>query len=328
MQELYCAVREGNLHQTQNLLKGKDLDTINTVSLNYQGFEDYNALNIAVAMGHLEIVKYLVEQRGVTTTGTPRPLQVATQFGRDKVLAYLISRGDDLFDIQPKSFDAENDGKRSILEAAIVHGRINIVYQVIRQAQRTGHKLIFRNAIVKNRHQNPLITNIMELIRTNKPINLVDIDAEARRNFKYNLQFKMMNALKTCLTENPELISITTCEEYDDNIIHFWVMDRRGIFDWALQNGADGCKYNNKGLKPIHCATSYDFLPIIRMLIKIGEDPNARTLNEEYYTPLMIAARCGYVNLVRFLLDVGADPLLCAANGWSAIHFSARAGIF
>ena len=48
---------------------------------------------------------------------------------------------------------------------------------------------------------------------------------------------------------------------------------------------------------------------MMKLLIEYGGNPNAT--DTEKWTPLHAAATCGHLHLVKFLIDAGADLLVC-----------------
>ena len=59
---------------------------------------------------------------------------------------------------------------------------------------------------------------------------------------------------------------------------------------------------------------------VMETLIKAGADINPQRMKDGW-TPLYIAAIFGYVYKVQYLIDNGADILLCDDRGWSVIEW-------
>ncbi|KAL2098862.1 hypothetical protein ACEWY4_005342 [Coilia grayii] len=55
-------------------------------------------------------------------------------------------------------------------------------------------------------------------------------------------------------------------------------------------------------------------------------DPNQRDVDWNNRTPLHWAAAKGQSEIVRLLIEHGAQPCLCTESGWTAAHFAAEAG--
>jgi cytohesin len=69
-------------------------------------------------------------------------------------------------------------------------------------------------------------------------------------------------------------------------------------------------------------SVSYDWAELADLMLDRGADIEAR--DHRRNTPLLRAAWQGNQRMVRFLLDRGADPLVCDEIGQSALHFAAQ----
>lgn len=59
---------------------------------------------------------------------------------------------------------------------------------------------------------------------------------------------------------------------------------------------------------PLYKAAVQGETEIVRMLLEVGADPNRESGGEDEGTPLCAAASWGYTEIVRLLLQHGADP--------------------
>ena len=62
--------------------------------------------------------------------------------------------------------------------------------------------------------------------------------------------------------------------------------DRLDIVELLLSCGADIQQYGHNGYTPLHWAAAADDVRAIELLIKSGADPTARTLVDDYFTPV------------------------------------------
>lgn len=96
-----------------------------------------------------------------------------------------------------------------------------------------------------------------------------------------------------------------------------------------LKRGRSANKRNSIGKTPLMTAVQYNRAGAARMLLSHGADVNVKIWGREAYaelshdarTPLMYAAAGGSMELLRMLLDAGADPYAADTKGARAIHY-------
>jgi ankyrin repeat protein len=91
-----------------------------------------------------------------------------------------------------------------------------------------------------------------------------------------------------------------------------------------LQRGADPLAIDSKGYMPLHVAAAQGHLDIVQQLAAAGADVNAVAGRGQLGTPLQLAARGAYGEVVRWLLDHGAAASVSAAtaDGTTALHLA------
>ena len=77
--------------------------------------------------------------------------------------------------------------------------------------------------------------------------------------------------------------------------------------------------------EPLASAAAEGDLPRVRSLLSIGASPNAEGVDNRY-TALTGAAEAGYTEIVRLLLQKGADPLLKNGEGQTPMECAKRNG--
>lgn len=92
-----------------------------------------------------------------------------------------------------------------------------------------------------------------------------------------------------------------------------------------LSSGAQVDATNEDGWTPLHFAAFYDHTDIVRLLLDRGADANAVT-SKDRRTPLHCAAVRGNEDTVMQLLDAGADPNAGNINGYTPLHNAALNG--
>ncbi len=101
----------------------------------------------------------------------------------------------------------------------------------------------------------------------------------------------------------------------------------KGKLELARRLIARQAEVNKPGWAPLHYAATHPSdrsLPMVRLLLEHHAFIDAQSPNGS--TPLMMAALYGNPQVVRLLLDEGADPLMKNEQGLSAIDFAHRAG--
>ncbi|XP_041100525.1 protein phosphatase 1 regulatory subunit 16A [Polyodon spathula] len=80
-----------------------------------------------------------------------------------------------------------------------------------------------------------------------------------------------------------------------------------------LKNGVSPDLYNEDGLTALHQCCIDDFEEVVRALLDAGANVNA--CDSELWTPLHAAATCGHMGLVEMLIKHGANMLAVNADG-------------
>lgn len=100
---------------------------------------------------------------------------------------------------------------------------------------------------------------------------------------------------------------------------------RRGIVKALLERGAKpSLASRDQAFTPLHSAVATDAgasdSEIVRLLLDAGADPNATS--REGGTPLHTAAFTGELEIAEMLLAYGADPSACDAKGRTALDLA------
>lgn len=88
-------------------------------------------------------------------------------------------------------------------------------------------------------------------------------------------------------------------------------------------NGADDILI--KGSTPLHYAAHYDYVDLVKLLVEHGADINANKAHW-WTTPLAWAADAARVEAVKFLLDNGAEVNADVGGGHIALHAACQGG--
>ncbi len=94
---------------------------------------------------------------------------------------------------------------------------------------------------------------------------------------------------------------------------------------FAVQQGADGLMLDEDGGTLLHALLNdlgndeHDYyVAIARILLDLGVDPNKSNSTGE--TALLLAAQCGFSQVMELLLEAGADPNVADAEGDTPLH--------
>ncbi|GFR97761.1 ankyrin [Elysia marginata] len=84
--------------------------------------------------------------------------------------------------------------------------------------------------------------------------------------------------------------------------------------------GADVSNLSNDGWSPLHMATNYGHVEVVRILFSFGASAWGKTLEGE--TALHMACAKGFTDLAQILLDHGADIESCDNHGATPLHYA------
>ena len=94
----------------------------------------------------------------------------------------------------------------------------------------------------------------------------------------------------------------------------------RGDLELVLALIARGADINKPGWAPLHYAATKGSVPIVRELLDKSAYIDAESPNGT--TPLMMAAMYGTPEVVKILLEAGADPTIQNGLGLTALDFA------
>mmetsp|Transcript_1677 Transcript_1677/g.3956 ORF Transcript_1677/g.3956 Transcript_1677/m.3956 type:complete len:629 (-) Transcript_1677:144-2030(-) len=96
------------------------------------------------------------------------------------------------------------------------------------------------------------------------------------------------------------------------------------VCEMLIRRGAICDRVNSKGNTPMHTAVFYGNLELVRLFLNFYKsiDVQGRGLR----TPLLLAASRGCSDIVKVLIQAGADPLFRDQHGRTAVHAAADSG--
>ena len=91
-----------------------------------------------------------------------------------------------------------------------------------------------------------------------------------------------------------------------------------------INQGANIDETDNRGCSPLIVAAKWGYLEIVKLLLDNGADVNAWAWDTMEQTALMEASDQGHVELVKFLLQKGANVNFRNKNGWTALKLAQK----
>jgi uncharacterized protein len=100
-----------------------------------------------------------------------------------------------------------------------------------------------------------------------------------------------------------------------DSLIDATLASRTEEVAALLARGTPADGLGRYGSTPLYVAAVQGETEIVRILLDAGADPNKESAGESEGTPLCAAASWGHAEVVRLMLQYGADPNLMERTG-------------
>ncbi len=95
------------------------------------------------------------------------------------------------------------------------------------------------------------------------------------------------------------------------------------IIKLLIDNNADIYDFDNEGVSIFDMAITYNNIEMVQYMIKQGIDVN-ETKRKSGFTPLMCASCYGRVEIVKILLEKGANKDIKESKGFNATDFARK----
>ncbi|MCX6076713.1 MAG: ankyrin repeat domain-containing protein [Campylobacterales bacterium] len=119
--------------------------------------------------------------------------------------------------------------------------------------------------------------------------------------------------------------SLNDSNEIGESVLAFAIRSRcdMELLMLLIESGADIFDFDNEGVSIFDMAITYDNIELVEYLIKNGVDVN-KTKRRSGFTALMAASCYGRVEIVKILLEEGANQYAVDIKGFTATDFARK----
>lgn len=278
---------------------------------------DWDAMALAVAFGHTEVVKVL-EDEGMDLNSNLGVWQAAGFSYRNNFIDWLLRSNEK----SEKQIEAALFGTVLGNNLAMLEKLLNKVSDINSVINEDGKTLL--HVAAKNN-----LTEVVKVLIKNG----ADVNAESKYNelcpFSKFGTPPLINAIASDSLETMQLLIshgayVNKKVESDDDTaldvaIKFASTD---VVEFLINCGTDVNTQNQFYQTPLRLALENDRFDVAKMLIKKGSDINQRYEYGQTLLHLFIIAED--LDSVRFLIDFGIDVNVSSENGNTPIHYSAK----
>jgi ankyrin len=289
--QLVEAINKGEKRDVERLLQQVD------PNFHTDGLKELYPLHIAAEKGDLDIIGLLLYYKAKVdcyTQGGERrtPLMMALAMNHPVAAIFLISRGANVSHKDSEGQTALHIAARRNLYAAtqVLLGR-----RADPNAYDTSGRTPLMEAVSRDdREVQPLDTHILRIL----------LEYEANPT---------LGTLKDHITP----LHHAACEGYTEDL-HILVESAQSRGKWACS------AQDLSGRSPLWFAARHGHFVAVKILLRLGENVNHRSQDDEFPTPLWAMASTGRLDAVSALLEAGADPNVRNAEGHTLLHMACR----
>jgi len=291
---LHLAAENGHVEIVRYLVEEKGLD------INAKYKDRYTPLHFAVENGHVEIVRYLVEEKGIDIKGENRDdwavLHLAARGGLEMVRYLVEEHG-----LDP---NAKGAGDSTALHWAASSGYIDMVRYLVEEhgldpnaKHRSGYTAFHYAA--ENGH-----VEIVEYLIKEKGFHINSITTENRTALHLAAIGGHLEVIKYLVEEKSQCVNINAKDSSGYTAFHYAASG--GHVDLVRylvdEESTDVSAIDGDGRTVLHLAAKSGHIDVVRCLV---EERNLDIINiadKDRYTPLHFAVENGHVEIVQYLV--------------------------
>ncbi|CAH8650718.1 unnamed protein product [Schistosoma haematobium] len=310
---LHLAVRNRQVSVAETLI-------YHGASVNAKARDEQTPLHVACLTGTPELINVLLSCKAnpnLPARDGYTALHIASKEGRHDLLGQLLEAGADLNARTKKGFTA--------LHLAAKRGQVKVAKQLI-QAQPKSVNAIGQNDLTPLHiatHYNRL--PVVQLLLDNN----AQVDCRAGNGYTSLHMAAKQNHLDIAtllLAHESDQIQIANSSSRSGfTPLHLAAQEgHTDMVSLLLQHGADPNHQSKNGLAPLHLAAQEDHVSVAQILKSAGA--KVSPLTRAGYSPLHTACHFGQINMVRYLLDLPDAPDINQRTqmGFTPLHLAAQ----
>ncbi|EAX91274.1 hypothetical protein TVAG_251180 [Trichomonas vaginalis G3] len=332
---LYYACQNGSLSLVKKLVESKKFD------VNEKCWNGNTCLHVACLNGNADVVKYLIRKKASLdqrTKSDSLPIHLAAQNNHSGVLKVLLNANKEMIDERGYNYNTP-----------LTIACLNEAYEAAKFLLQNGAKINARNAtrlsVMHLAAAEGRIYLIRELLKLGFDVNeKLDNETPLGRASMHcqwdTVTFLLSNG---AVKENTKAYSALHRCVAEDRMSHFkklltlgFKMEEKGIkgrtpivtailnknmdfIDYFIENNVELNAKDDENMTPIYHAITVGSKDILEKLIQNGSLVNYQRLQD---TPVMFAISNSNSEMLKILLDNGADPNLDSKIGKFPAHFA------
>lgn len=350
-EKLYFFIKVGNLDEVKKAVnKGIDIHDDRKISID-ERYPYITPMYYAAINGHLHIVKYLYSIGATVETNSYSKytaLIYAAKYGHFDIVKYLVSIGSNV--IGKTRYD------ESALDLAKKNGHSNIVKYL------SSKKIIAYGNLQKS-IKNKDLNGIKNALKNGADINTKYQILDGASALNWGCSFGYENIVIYLINNGADINSAN--KQGETPLMRAALSDYYSIVTFLLSKGADVNVHDNLNRDALIYASMHNHFNVAKLLVEKGsklqtqeimsgytavmfcigfedkrlknylvseitksnneEEVNYNFVNDVGYSVLMLAAGRGNYELVKYLINHGADVNYKSKNGWTALDVAEEA---